>query len=179
MRERCLQVDAARAQQAADAVVRHLAASAAYRDARRIVLYAELPGEVPVAPLAARAQADGLPQLWPRQRADRALDVVVCAGVHELVPGPHGVREPGPGREPAVIGSGDLLLVPGLAFDPEGGRLGRGGGAWDRTLADAAGAIAIGIGYEFQVMAQVPREAHDRLLAALLTECGFRRSQPT
>jgi 5-formyltetrahydrofolate cyclo-ligase len=179
MRQRCLEVGAVSAQQAAEAVARHLAASAVYRKARRIVLYAELPGEVPVAPLAARAEADGLARLWPRQRADGALEVVACAGVQELAPGPHGVREPGPEREPAGLGAGDLLVVPGLAFDAEGGRLGRGGGAWDRTLADVAGAVAVGIGYEFQVVARVPREAHDRSLAALVTECGFRRSQPT
>ena len=165
--------------QAAEAVVTHLAASDAYRRARRIVLYAELPGELPVAPIAGRVQADGLPQLWPRQRPDGALDVVACAGAEELVPGRHGVREPPAARGRAVLGRGDLVLVPGLAFDPKGGRLGRGGGAWDRTLADAAGAIAVGIGYEFQVVALVPGEAHDRSLAALLTECGFRRSHPT
>jgi 5-formyltetrahydrofolate cyclo-ligase len=177
MRDRCLEIRSGQAQQAAEAVARHLAASALYQQARRIVLYAELPGEIPAAPLAARAEADGLARLWPRQRADGALDAVSCARAEELVPGPYGVREPRPDREAVPLGRGDLLLVPGLAFDRRGGRLGRGGGAWDRTLAGAPGAIAVGIGYEFQLVAEVPREAHDRSLAALLTECGLERSQ--
>lgn len=179
MRARCLEVGAEPARQVAERVVAHLAGSDAYRAARRIVLYAALAGEIPAGPLAERALADGLPRLWPRQRPDGALDVVPCEGLEALVAGPNGVLEPRPEQSPAALGSGDLVLVPGLAFDRAGGRLGRGGGAWDRTLAAAAGAVAVGIGYEFQVVARVPREAHDRSLAALLTECGFRRSQPT
>lgn len=178
MRARCLAVDAETARQAAEAADVHLAGSDAYADARRIVLYAPLAGELPVGPLVERTRQDGLPRLWPRQRPDGALDLVPCDGPGDLVPGPHGVREPGAERPPSALRPGDLVLVPGVAFDPWGGRLGRGGGAWDRTLARAPEAVAVGIGYEFQVVDEVPREAHDRSLAALLTECGFRRSQP-
>jgi 5-formyltetrahydrofolate cyclo-ligase len=122
-----------------------------------------------------RARSDGKAVLWPRLRPDGGLEFAPCERVEELVAGRYGVREP-PLATPAVSSGPDvLLLVPGLAFDAAGGRLGRGGGAWDRALLEARGAFAFGVGYEFQVVNTVPREAHDRSVDALLTERGARR----
>lgn len=175
MRARCFAVDPETALRAGRAAAGHLAASPEYRRCLRIVAYAELPGELPLGGLVERACADGKAVLWPRLRPDGALDFAPCARVEELVAGRYGVREP-PVATPAVRSGPDvLLLVPGLAFDAAGGRLGRGGGAWDRALAEARGAVAIGVGYEFQVVNAVPREAHDRSVDALLTERGVRR----
>jgi 5-formyltetrahydrofolate cyclo-ligase len=67
------------------------------------------------------------------------------------------------------------VLVPGVAFDTGGGRLGRGAGFWDRALIDARGAVIFGVGYELQIIDTVPRDAHDRPIDALLTEAGIRR----
>jgi len=89
------------------------------------------------------------------------------------------VPEP-PAAAPAeALGPDTLVLVPGVAFDAEGGRLGRGGGAWDRALADSRGAVIFGVGYEMQVVERVPREAHDRPMQALVTEAAIRRFQPS
>jgi 5-formyltetrahydrofolate cyclo-ligase len=68
-----------------------------------------------------------------------------------------------------------LMLVPGLAFDPMGHRLGRGGGHYDRALAAAAGAVALGVGFGFQVVSEVPVEAWDRPVSGILTERGLLR----
>ena len=68
----------------------------------------------------------------------------------------------------------DLVLVPGLAFDARGGRLGRGAGFYDRFLAALPPrAVACGAGFQFQVVGLVPTEAHDVRLGALLTETQF------
>lgn len=71
----------------------------------------------------------------------------------------------------------DLILVPLLAFDRGGGRLGQGGGHYDRTLADlrAAGLAppAVGLAYSGQEVARLPREPHDQLLDGILTEAGY------
>jgi len=67
-----------------------------------------------------------------------------------------------------------LILVPLLAFDAAGHRLGYGGGYYDRTLEKSA-AIAIGIAYSDQEVKELPRDHHDRRLDAIVTELGFRK----
>ena len=84
-----------------------------------------------------------------------------------MVPGPFGIPEPtGPAAEP------DVLLVPLLAFDARGNRLGYGGGYYDRTIA-ATGALAIGAAHAAQEVAAVPVGPDDRPLAGVLTETGL------
>jgi 5-formyltetrahydrofolate cyclo-ligase len=88
-----------------------------------------------------------------------------------LAVGGYGIHEPlehWPPMRP------DLLLVPLLAFDGRGHRLGYGGGFYDRTIA-ALSVPAVGIAYAGQQIARLPDEAHDQLLAAVLTEQGFTR----
>jgi 5-formyltetrahydrofolate cyclo-ligase len=67
-----------------------------------------------------------------------------------------------------------LLLVPLLAFDASGHRLGYGGGFYDRTL-EMLNVPAIGIAYVGQEVSSIPAEPHDRRLDAILTEQGLRR----
>ena len=84
-----------------------------------------------------------------------------------LAAGRFGTLEPGEG-EPIQP---TLLLVPLLAFDRRGGRLGYGGGYYDRTLAGAA-LVTIGCGFVLQEVDRVPTETHDRGLDAIATEGG-------
>ena len=86
-----------------------------------------------------------------------------------LVPHPWGMLEPGtdcPLAGPADI---DLVLVPGLAFDRSGGRLGQGGGFYDRWLAGYSGLTAA-LCREAVLLEQVPREGHDRSVDLVVTE---------
>ena len=88
-----------------------------------------------------------------------------------LLTGAWGIQEPAshfPLVEP------DLLLVPLLAFDDHGHRLGYGGGFYDRTIA-ALGVPAFGVAFAQQQMASLPVEAHDMALAGILTEHGLKR----
>jgi 5-formyltetrahydrofolate cyclo-ligase len=87
-----------------------------------------------------------------------------------LEPGAYGIHEPR-GHWPRV--TPDLLLVPLLAFDDHGYRLGYGGGYYDRTLAMLPRARAIGIAYAGQRMDFLPHGAHDLPLDAILTENGL------
>lgn len=68
------------------------------------------------------------------------------------------------------VGTPDWLLVPLLAFDRAGRRLGYGGGYYDRTLAGLAGAVAVGVGWAAQEIAEVPAGAQDARLDAIATE---------
>jgi 5-formyltetrahydrofolate cyclo-ligase len=98
------------------------------------------------------------------------------ANVHELVAGAYGILEPAaelrhlPERhvEPSAI---DLAIVPGVAFDRLGTRLGYGAGYYDKLLPHLrAGVPRIALAFECQVFARLPRDAHDAPLTAIVTE---------
>jgi 5-formyltetrahydrofolate cyclo-ligase len=85
-----------------------------------------------------------------------------------LVVGAFQVREPVAGCPVVAMNRLDLALVPGLAFDARGHRLGRGKGFYDRLLAGFPGRT-VGVAFDFQVVAQVPVEPHDIALNAVVT----------
>ena len=113
---------------------------------------------------------------FPRVTAKEAALEFHCVPDGEaLHPGAYGIHEP-LAHWPRAIP--DVLLVPLLAYDDHGYRLGYGGGYYDRTLADLSGAAlpqarAIGIAYAGQRMDFLPHDAHDYPLHAVLTETGL------
>jgi 5-formyltetrahydrofolate cyclo-ligase len=121
-------------------------------------------------------KALGTPLALPRIDAKgAALSFRAWHEGDELVDNHHGIAEP---RADAKIVAPNVVLVPLLAFDRRGHRLGYGGGYYDRTL-DALRAegkvLAVGIAYAGQEVAKIPREAHDHPLDAVLTEMGLRK----
>jgi 5-formyltetrahydrofolate cyclo-ligase len=115
--------------------------------------------------LAARGHALALPVTPPR---GQPLGFRAWAPGEGLRPGPMGTSEPAKG----ALLRPDILLVPLLAFDRAGRRLGYGGGYYDRTLAALPGAKAIGIAYAGQEMAEVPAGPQDFRLPLIATEAG-------
>ena len=108
---------------------------------------------------------------FPRVTAkDQALQFHLVPDGEILHPGAYGIHEP---LEHWPRATPDVLLVPLLAFDPHGYRLGYGGGYYDRTLAALPNARAIGIAYAGQRMDFLPHDAHDYPLHAVLTETGL------
>lgn len=89
-----------------------------------------------------------------------------------LAPGYRGVREPKAiGRRAANPQRCEIALVPGVAFDRDGGRLGYGGGHFDRLLARLRDATpVIGVAFGLQLVPTVPREEHDRAVDMVVTE---------
>jgi 5-formyltetrahydrofolate cyclo-ligase len=83
--------------------------------------------------------------------------------------GPLGVNEPLGGR---IASHPDLVLVPGLAFDATGARLGRGKGFYDRWLAANAAVPALGVCFKCQILETLPLESHDTRVNAIVTEDG-------
>jgi 5-formyltetrahydrofolate cyclo-ligase len=162
-------------ERAAREVARHLEASPEFAACRRLVVYAALPDELPLTHVVERARAAGKRLLWPRVLGAERMVFAAADRVESLVPGRYGVREPVASAPIETLGPDVLVLVPGVAFDACGGRLGRGGGFWDRAFAEARGAVIFGVGYELQIIDRVPREAHDRPVAAFLSEVGIRR----
>lgn len=96
--------------------------------------------------------------LLPVVTADRDLDWASYEGPGSLGPGPHGLLEPTePVRGPAAITSADLIIVPALAADRHGNRLGRGAGCYDRALARVGPAVpTIALLYEHELVDEVP-----------------------
>ena len=120
----------------------------------------------------------GEPELlapWPEEKsvllplvAGDSLSMRQVESLHELSPGSFGILEP-PADAPAPPGGWDLILIPGLAFDRNGGRLGRGRGYYDRFLSLHHGILRVGVCFDEQLVPSVPCEAHDLRLHALIT----------
>jgi 5-formyltetrahydrofolate cyclo-ligase len=100
------------------------------------------------------------------------LPLLIKDPENDLVPGYYGIPEPDPKKCPqAEAGRIDIAVIPGSVFDVNGGRLGYGGGYYDRfLLKDAPQATRIGFAFELQVVEQVPLLAHDQPLDILVTE---------
>jgi 5-formyltetrahydrofolate cyclo-ligase len=118
------------------------------------------------------ALASGRRLLLPVLRADNDLEWGVFAGA--LGPGRHGLSEP-PGARVAL--EVDVMLVPALAVDGSGMRLGRGGGSYDRALARrASGTPAVAVLYRGEFLAApdaLPAESHDQRVEAVVTPDGL------
>jgi 5-formyltetrahydrofolate cyclo-ligase len=133
--------------------------------------YHALPEEADPAGLLAALAALGCHIAFPRVAAKgRPLEFHRIADGEMLAKGSYGIHEP-PEHWPRAVP--DLVLVPLLAFDAAGHRLGYGGGFYDRTLALLT-ARAVGIAYAGQQVDFLPRHAHDYRLDAVLTEQGLK-----
>jgi len=125
-----------------------------------------------LAALAAKGHPTALPRIAQR---GAALEFRRWKKGDEMLLASFGMAEP---LSTAELVTPSVLLVPLLAFDPDGHRLGYGGGYYDRTLAllRAAGKIlAIGIAFAGQEVAQLPRQDHDQKLDGIVTEQGLRQ----
>ncbi len=139
------------------AICARLVAWEVYQRASTVMLFAPIRGEADLGSVAADAERAGKRVCVPRSDwSSRRIDAAV-AGFAQLKPGRHGLMEPPAGAPSAPVTEIDLVLVPGLAFDPRGHRLGRGGGFYDRFLADPAlKATTCGIGFDLQLVDSVP-----------------------
>lgn len=125
--------------------------------------------DLPDRLLAALAPAGQL--LLPVLRLDLDLDWAGYSGAGSLVPAGRGLREP-PGDRlgTGAIGTAELVVVPALAVDRRGIRLGRGGGSYDRALARVgADTLTVALLYDGELVDEVPAQPHDRLVRAVIT----------
>jgi 5-formyltetrahydrofolate cyclo-ligase len=102
--------------------------------------------------------------LLPLLRDDDDLDWASYEGPDSLAAGPRGLLQPTePGRGVAAITSADLVIVPALAVDRGGLRLGRGGGSYDRALARVGAAVpTVALIYDDEMLDEVPAAPHDQ-----------------
>jgi len=141
-----------------------------WREARMLMLFAPLPEELDVWPLLAESLAAGktvaLPRFDPQTRQYCACEV--RHPERDLRPGQFGILEPAGHCPQFVLNRLDFVLVPGVAFDTRGCRLGRGKGFYDRLLPAVSG-VACGAAFDEQVFRQLPAEPHDAKVNCILT----------
>jgi 5-formyltetrahydrofolate cyclo-ligase len=126
----------------------------------------------PLLPLALVPYADRM--LLPVWQPNNDLDWAIYEG--ELAPNPRRPAEPhGPRLGSHAIAEATVVLVPALAVDHTGMRLGRGGGSYDRALNRlAAGAVAVAMLYDDEILTEpVPADAHDRPVHGAITPGGL------
>ncbi len=138
-----------------------------------ILSYMPHGNEVDILPLNRWFLGNGKRLCIPRILNDQEMEAVRVDCLETgLSPGSFGIPEPGRECRAVPVHEVDLILVPGLAFDRHGNRLGHGKGYYDRFLK-SHGAYTIGIAYKFQLFDHIPTDIHDVRLDAIVTEAGF------
>jgi len=140
-----------------------------WKQARIVLLFAPLRDEPDIGPVISAALKEGkevlLPKLEPGGFSYHACPIKSVDG---LSPGKFGILEPPDTSTAMALNRLDLVLVPGVAFDPRGGRLGRGKGFYDRLLS-AVNGTKCGVAFDEQIVDAVPVGPMDVRLNCILT----------
>lgn len=155
---------------ASEAACSRLAGLPQLDGARCVALFASLPDEPSTQPLFELLRIRDLRCLLPRTTDARQLEFCQVPRWEDLQSGRYGVSEPPADSVVVSLEEADIVVVPGVAFDASGGRLGRGGGYYDRALARIERPFVVGFALEGQVVEEVPRGELDQLVDAVVTE---------
>ncbi|MCG0274933.1 MAG: 5-formyltetrahydrofolate cyclo-ligase [Thermosediminibacteraceae bacterium] len=141
-----------------------------FKKSKTVMLYVDFRNEVMTQKAIEDALAMGKRVVVPKTIKGQGLLAIEIKGTHELKPGTYGVLEPekNEGLDPKLI---DLVVVPGVAFDKRGYRLGYGGGYYDRFLPKLRpDAKKIALAFEIQIAEYLPEDPHDIRMDAVITE---------
>ncbi|GBD99440.1 putative 5-formyltetrahydrofolate cyclo-ligase [bacterium BMS3Abin07] len=144
-----------------------------YIDADSVMLFASFRSEVNTLPIIEDALRGNKKVVLPKvDRERKELELYLIKSVNELTPGYMGIPEPAvTGERKFLPGEIDFIMVPGLAFDENGGRLGYGGGYYDRLLGGLKKMPqTVAIAYEEQIVDDVPVSGHDIRVDAVVTD---------
>ncbi|QJT10414.1 5-formyltetrahydrofolate cyclo-ligase [Oceanidesulfovibrio marinus] len=146
-----------------------------WREAQTVLLYVGCRGETATDLLLQSAWQEQKTVLLPRclPATPGEMELACVRSQHDLAPGLYSIPEPDPTTcspvEPERV---DLIVVPALAFDRRGFRLGQGGGYYDRLLVSQpyTKSLAIGLAFDFQVVRSLPVDGWDRPVAAVASD---------
>ena len=158
----------------AESIARHVMASDLVGRSATVAAYVSVGTEPGTGPLLEALAAAGKQVILPVVLPDLDLDWAVHTGALE---GRRGLLEPdGPTLGVGAIATADLVLTPGLAVDPRGMRMGKGGGCYDRALARVpVGTPVCVVLFDHERIERVPTEPHDRPVNAVVTPSGWSR----
>lgn len=164
-------LDDATRQQASERICRHIAAWAIFKRANPIAIYLPMRYEVDLTPLFSSHPEKKwvVPRIQPG-----GLMTFHAYDSGKVVRHAFGMLEPDPGCQSVPAQDIELVLVPGLAFDREGWRLGYGGGFYDRFLSETQG-FSTGVTYQIMVQPHIPHLSHDIPMQFLVTERGIQK----
>lgn len=149
------------------AVCMRMAQSSEFINADTVLVYSAKKGECDPRLLAEIACGMGKRVAYPRCEGNE-LGLYI-AEAEQLIPGAYGIQEPDETCQRVDIAEVDFAVIPGVAFDKQGGRLGRGKGYYDRLLKDAK-AVKAGLCFNEQLVEQVPMESHDGRMDMIVAE---------
>jgi 5-formyltetrahydrofolate cyclo-ligase len=140
--------------------------------ARTVAGFLAMPEEIDPAQALAQVEQRGAVVAFPRVSSDRPrLRFHRVAGPGDLRPGAYGIFEPREGCPELPASDLDVILVPGLAFDAEGRRLGYGGGYYDEVGGLVRGrALLVGVGFDFQLVDRCPAGEGDVNIDRVVTD---------
>jgi 5-formyltetrahydrofolate cyclo-ligase len=139
-------------------------------EAVKLALYSPIRNEVETGRLFLELRKKGKKVFFPRMFSGMKGEIEFCevSDLSDLVSGPGGILEPKE-KNALLVEELDLVILPGVAFDEKGSRLGFGKGFYDKALKNFAG-VKVGLAYEFQVVPEVPVEAWDVRCDGMVTE---------
>lgn len=142
------------------AVIERLYRHPRIRQAHTLLLYSALPDEIPTQALTDRLAAEGKTVVLPRVVDATDMELRYYTGRQDLQQGAFGILEPA-GALFIAYSLIDVAVIPGMAFDRLGHRLGRGKGYYDRFLSRVPLIYKIGVCFPWQVVDRVPTDQHD------------------
>ncbi len=141
-----------------------------YPKAEKIMAYLSLPGEADLDDFIRAALMEGKEIYVPVCLPDFQMEAGRLSDMAHFAKGPHGLRDLPPGYETARPEDLDWVLVPAVAVDGVGHRLGRGAGYYDRFLSRVSQEKRVAVVWDFQLTERIPAEAHDLSMGAVITE---------
>ena len=149
-----------------------------YKKARRILAYLALPGEADLDDFIRAALAEGKEVYVPVCLPDHQMEAGRLMDMERFIQGPYGLRDLPRGYAAAAPETMDLVLVPALACDGRGARLGHGAGYYDRYLPRVAIARRFAVIWDFQVVPYIPTDAFDQNMCGFVTETRYVCADP-
>ena len=138
--------------------------------ARRVALYLAADGEIDTGPLATRIRNSEKALFLPVIQADNSLRFAAWHSSEPLLSNRYGIPEPAPDAALCPVEELDIVFIPLVGWDRAGGRLGMGGGFYDRTLEGVRGPVLVGLAHDVQEVDNIPRENWDVPLDFIATD---------
>ena len=157
---------------ASRAILEKACALPQYAKAKVVLTYMGFGSEIETQPFLESIIADGKMAVLPRvDRASQSLALHSVRSIDELVTSKWGIQEPTPDAPMVSISVVDFVLMPGVAFDRAGNRLGYGRGYYDKLLSAANPSLArVAAGFSCQIVDNVPVDSHDQKAHCIITE---------